>query len=78
VDVGSEDHTYTILDTELEILLALIRESGKVGLREVYTLAGAEGSVVESLDLDVRPGVIGYLHTQSETRRINVCYQSRT
>ena len=52
-DVGSEDHTYTVLDTELEILLALIRESREVGLREVYTLVGAEGSVVESPGLDV-------------------------
>jgi hypothetical protein len=55
-DEGSEDHVYTVLDTELEIFLVLIRESGKVdiGLGEVDTLAGAEGSVVESPDLDVR------------------------
>jgi len=40
----------------LEVLLILIGESGKVniGLGEVDTLAGAEGSVVESPDLNIR------------------------
>jgi len=55
-DEGSKDHVYTVLDTELEILLVLLGESRKVdiGLGEVDTLAGAEGSVVESPNLDVR------------------------
>ena len=55
-DEGSEDHVNTVLDTELKILLVLLRESGKVdiGLREVDALTGAEGSVVESPDLDIR------------------------
>ena len=55
-DEGSEDHVYTVLDAEFEILLVLFRKSGKVdiGLGKIDTLAGAEGSVVESPNLDIR------------------------
>jgi len=55
-DEGSEDHVHAIFDTELEILLVLIRESGKVdvGLGEVDAFAGTEGSVVEGPDFDIR------------------------
>ena len=55
-DEGSENHVYAILDAEFEIILILLRESWKVdvGLGEINTLAGAEGSVVESPDFDIR------------------------
>jgi len=85
-DEGSKDHIYAVLDTELEILFVLLRESGKVdiGLGEVDTLTGAEGSVVESPDLDVRSvdrqneeRQDTYTRTQSETISTNVHYQLR-
>ena len=54
-DEGRKDHVDAVLDTEAEVGLVLLRESGEVdvGLREVDTLARGEGTVVEGANVNV-------------------------
>ena len=54
-DEGREDHVAAVLDTEAEVGLVLLRESGAVdvGLREVDTLARGKSTVVEGANVDV-------------------------
>lgn len=55
-DEGGEDHVDAVLDTELEVLLVLLGQSGKVdsGLREVDTLVGGEHTIVDGADAHIR------------------------
>jgi hypothetical protein len=54
-DERSKDHVNVVLDTELQVLLVLLRQSGKVdrGLGKVDTLSRRQSTVVHDLDLDV-------------------------
>ena len=54
-DKGRKDHVDAVLDTEAEVGLVLLRESGEIdiGLGEVDTLARRKGAVVDSADTNV-------------------------
>lgn len=51
-DERGEDHVDAVLDTELEVLLVLLRQGGEIDgrLGEVDTLSRAERTVVDGLD----------------------------